>query len=60
LQHLLELHPSSVYPNDWSQDPKEDRVGYISMEKSDVYAATAAGALKLAGLEKVVKVGLTT
>lgn len=34
-------------------------MGYISMEKSDVYAATAAGALKLAGLEKVVKVGLT-
>ncbi|KAL7419512.1 hypothetical protein Q5752_005423 [Cryptotrichosporon argae] len=55
-RHLLELFPSGVYPADWSAtDTTEDRVGYISLEKSDVYAATAQGAVDLAGLTKAVK-----
>ena len=58
VQHLLDLHPNSKYPAEWTSDPNEDRAGYVSMEKSAVYAETAKGALELAGLGKVVKVSL--
>ncbi|WWD19983.1 hypothetical protein CI109_104456 [Kwoniella shandongensis] len=57
-RHLPELHPSSIYPADWSKsnDPNDDRAGYVSLEKSDVYGTTARGALKLAGLDRNVKI----
>jgi catechol O-methyltransferase len=55
-QHLLDVHPNSIYPGDWTSDTNEDRAGYITLEKSDVYAATAQGAFDLAGLHKVLKV----
>jgi hypothetical protein len=55
-QHLLELHPNSVYPGEWASTSSEDRAGYITLEKSDVYAATAQGAFELAGVDKAVKV----
>ncbi|WWC89626.1 uncharacterized protein L201_004551 [Kwoniella dendrophila CBS 6074] len=55
-RHLLELHPNSIYPENWSSDANEDRAGYISLEKSEVYATTARGGFKLAGLDKVIKV----
>nr|XP_019010655.1 uncharacterized protein I206_03957 [Kwoniella pini CBS 10737]OCF49436.1 hypothetical protein I206_03957 [Kwoniella pini CBS 10737] len=55
-RHLLELHPGSVYPGDWTSNTEEDRAGYISLEKSEVYATTARGGFKLAGLEKVIRV----
>lgn len=57
-QHLPSAYPDAVYPHEWTSDPKEDRAGYISLEKSEVYAETARGAFKLAGLDKVVKVRL--
>jgi catechol O-methyltransferase len=59
LQHLLDVHPNSIYPGDWTSDTNEDRAGYITLEKSDVYAATAQGAFDLAGLHKVLKVSLS-
>lgn len=45
-----------MYPANWTGDDTEDKAGYISLEKSEVYAATARGALELAGLGDVVKV----
>lgn len=48
------------YPQDWtSSDKPGERAGYVSLEKSEVYAKTAQGAFDLAGLGKVVKVSLT-
>ncbi|KAJ9115643.1 hypothetical protein QFC20_000970 [Naganishia adeliensis] len=55
-KHLPKLHPDSVYPANWTGDDTEDKAGYISLEKSEVYAATARGALELAGLGDVVKI----
>ncbi|KAJ9102938.1 hypothetical protein QFC19_004494 [Naganishia cerealis] len=55
-QHLPKIHPDSVYPANWTADANEDKAGYISLEKSEVYAATARGALELAGLGEVVKI----
>ncbi|WWC93870.1 hypothetical protein V866_000706 [Kwoniella sp. B9012] len=55
-RHLLELHPNSIYPENWSSNTEEDRAGYISLEKSEVYATTARGGFRLAGLDKVIKV----
>ncbi|RSH82906.1 hypothetical protein EHS25_005896 [Saitozyma podzolica] len=56
-RHLPELYHSSTFPRDWSAAPtSQDRAGYISLEKSEVYAETAAGAVELAGLDKVVKI----
>ncbi|KAK1924573.1 S-adenosyl-L-methionine-dependent methyltransferase [Papiliotrema laurentii] len=55
-RHLLELHPNSVYPGEWASTSSEDRAGYITLEKSDVYAATAQGAFELAGVDKAVKI----
>jgi hypothetical protein len=45
-----------VYPHEWTSNQDEERAGYISLEKSEVYAETARGAFKLSGLDKVVKV----
>jgi catechol O-methyltransferase len=59
-QHIVDMHPSAVYPADWSDNHKEDRAGYISLEKSEVYAETARGAYELAGLGKAMKVSLHT
>ena len=57
IQHLFEAHPDSTYPADWaSSDEPGKRAGYVSLEKSEVYAKTAQGAFDLAGLGKVVKV----
>lgn len=50
------MHPNAVYPADWTDDHTEDRAGYISLEKSEVYATTARGAFELAGLGKAMKV----
>jgi hypothetical protein len=58
LQHLPKLHPDSVYPANWTGDVNEDKAGYISLEKSEVYTATARGGLELAGLGDVVKVSV--
>ncbi|OCF42533.1 hypothetical protein I317_03649 [Kwoniella heveanensis CBS 569] len=56
-RHLLAVHPDATYPGDWSEsDSPEQRAGYISLEKSEVYATTARGAFELAGLGKVIKV----
>ncbi|WVR04199.1 hypothetical protein IAU60_001199 [Kwoniella sp. DSM 27419] len=56
-RHLLELHPDAVWPAEWSETKTaEDRAGYISLEKSEVYATTARGAFELAGLDKVIRV----
>lgn len=45
------------YPSEWSSsDSPGERAGYVSLEKSEVYAKTAQGAFDLAGLGKVVKV----
>lgn len=55
-RHLPTLHPNSKYPSEWTDDHTEDRAGYISLEKSEVYATTARGALELAGLDKYVKI----
>ncbi|KAJ9125157.1 hypothetical protein QFC22_000111 [Naganishia vaughanmartiniae] len=55
-RHLPKIHPNSVYPANWTGDAKEDKAGYISLEKSEVYAATARGAIELAGLGDVVKI----
>ncbi|GFZ52237.1 hypothetical protein JCM24511_10010 [Saitozyma sp. JCM 24511] len=56
-RHLPELHPSLTFPPDWkAAETSQSRAGYISLEKSEVYAETAAGAVELAGLDKVVKV----
>lgn len=56
-QHMYEAHPDAKYPSDWSStDQSGERAGYISLEKSEVYAKTAQGAFDLAGLGKVVKV----
>lgn len=60
-KHLLEAHPDGIYPANWSQDDKPgSRAGYVSLEKSQVYANTAQGAFDLAGLGKVVKVSNRT
>ena len=60
MQHLFEAHPDSTYPADWSETDKPGtRAGYVSLEKSEVYAKTAQGAFDLAGLGKVVKVCLS-
>ena len=57
MQHLYEAHPDSKYPAEWSEtDEPGTRAGYVSLEKSEVYAKTAQGAFDLAGLGKVVKV----
>jgi hypothetical protein len=57
IQHLFEAHPDSKYPAEWSEtDEPGTRAGYVSLEKSEVYAKTAQGAFDLAGLGKVVKV----
>jgi hypothetical protein len=57
IQHLFEAHPDSKYPAEWSEtDESGTRAGYVSLEKSEVYAKTAQGAFDLAGLGKVVKV----
>jgi hypothetical protein len=53
---MRDAHPNSIYPKDWSSDTTEDRAGYISLEKSPVYAATARTAIEIAGLKDVVKV----
>lgn len=55
-RHLPKIHPNSVYPANWTADANEDKAGYISLEKSEVYAATARGAIELAGLGEVVKI----
>ena len=55
---MKEAHPHSIYPSNWSSNTQEDRAGYISLEKSPVYAATARTALDIAGLGDVVKVSL--
>ncbi|WRT66054.1 uncharacterized protein IL334_003006 [Kwoniella shivajii] len=55
-RHLLEIHPNSTYPGSWTEDITEDRAGYISLEKSEVYATTARGGFELAGVDKVIKV----
>lgn len=55
-RHLLDLHPTCLFPPAWStSEAGENRAGYVSLEKSEVYATTAKGALDLAGLGKVVK-----
>lgn len=47
------------YPQDWtSEDIPGERAGYVSLEKSEVYAKTAQGAFDLSGLGKIVKVSL--
>lgn len=47
------------YPENWtSSDQPGERAGYVSLEKSEVYAKTAQGAFDLSGLGKVVKVCL--
>lgn len=56
LQNILDMHPDAIYPANWTSNTSEDRAGYISLEKSDVYAATAQGAFDLAGLGEVMKV----
>jgi len=57
MKHLFEAHPDSKYPAEWSEtDETGTRAGYVSLEKSEVYAKTAQGAFDLAGLGKVVKV----
>jgi catechol O-methyltransferase len=54
---MYEANPNAIFPADWSSnDSPGDRAGYVSLEKSEVYAATAQGAFDLAGLGKVVKV----
>jgi hypothetical protein len=56
---MYEANPNAIYPADWSStDSPGDRAGYVSLEKSEVYAATAQGAFDLAGLGKVVKVSI--
>lgn len=57
-QHILDLHPTSVFPDEWSANNSfSERAGYISLEKSETYAATARGAFELAGVDKAVRVG---
>jgi catechol O-methyltransferase len=57
---LYEANPDATYPSDWSESDKPgDRAGYVSLEKSEVYATTAQGAFDLSGLGKVVKVSYT-
>ena len=56
IQHIVDMHPDAVYPAHWSDDYTENRAGYVSLEKSDVYAATAQGAFNLAGLGNAMKV----
>lgn len=61
-QHLREFFPPEQhkYPAQWTgSDKPGERAGYVSLEKSEVYAKTAQGAFDLAGLGDVVKVGLT-
>lgn len=55
-RHIVDMHPDAVYPAHWSDDYIENRAGYVSLEKSDVYAATAQGAFNLAGLGNVMKI----
>lgn len=58
-QHLLEFYPRDQhkYPSQWtSSDQPGERAGYVSLEKSEVYAKTAQGSFDLAGLGDVVKV----
>lgn len=55
-RHMKAAHPDSKYPADWTADSTEDRAGYISLEKSPVYAATARTALQTAGLGDVVRI----
>lgn len=58
-QHLLDFYPMDQfkYPENWSSSDKPgERAGYVSLEKSEVYAKTAQGAFNLSGLGKVVKV----
>jgi hypothetical protein len=59
IQSMREAHPDSIYPAEWSSNTQEDRAGYISLEKSPVYAATARTAIEIAGLKDVVKVSRT-
>ncbi|KAK4686149.1 catechol O-methyltransferase, partial [Tremellales sp. Uapishka_1] len=54
-RHLPAIHPDSVYPVGWTSSTT-DRAGYISLEKSEIYANTARGACQLAGVGHVVKV----
>ena len=48
-------HPNATYPGQWTQREK-DAAGYICLEYSKVYAATAQTAFDLAGVAPVVKV----
>lgn len=48
-----------MFPAQWSaENANSDRVGYVTLEKSDVYAATARGAYDLAGVGELMQVSL--